>query len=127
MAHFDNVLDAQKFNMQRRAEVEAASSIYPNDKLRVRATRYQRAATRSGQIVHFRPTEIIDDPHRIRIMDELGIEYVVMSKPKRVKKDEPVAAVEAPVPASDDTQAEKASPAAPAARIALEWTPKDGE
>ena len=119
--HFDNVLDAQRFNSKRRAELDAAAAIYPNDKLRVRATRYQRAATRTGQIVHFRPTEVIDDPHRIRLMDELGIEYVVMSKPKRVKAEAAPSAVE---PLAQEVVV---VPAAPDEQRPSEWTPKDSE
>jgi|SRR6185312_1034920 len=123
--HFDNVLDAQRFNDTRRREVEAAVSIYPSDKLRVRPTHYQAVATNTGQIVQFRPTEIIDDPHRIRIMDEHDVEYVVVSREKKSRKvAEPE---EKPEPVAAEKQADELRAGDEGMPDAPEWSPTDSE
>jgi hypothetical protein len=67
-----------------RAEADAAATVFKDGVRRVRPTHFQRVGHSSGQVLQYRPSEIIDDPHAIRIMDELGVEYVeVDSKPKR--------------------------------------------
>jgi hypothetical protein len=90
MPKFDSPFAAQKYRKKQRLQREAEAAIYPDDKLRVRPTHYQAVATRSGkQILKFRPTEVIDDPHRIRLMDELGVSYVVLSVPPEDLDQEP--------------------------------------
>jgi hypothetical protein len=67
-----------------RAEADAAATTFADGVRRVRPTHYQRAGHSSGQVLQYWPSQIIDDPHAIRIMDELEIEYVeVETKPKR--------------------------------------------
>jgi hypothetical protein len=90
MPKFDTPFAAKRYRDKRHREREALASIYPDDKLRVRPTHYQTVATRTGkQILKFRPTDVIDDPHRIRIMDELGVSYVVLSVPPEDLEQEP--------------------------------------
>jgi hypothetical protein len=77
---YDSVLEAQQANDRKNREREISASRFPNDKLRVVADRHQSVASRNGQILTFRPTTVIDDQLTIDLMDELGVEYTVVSQ-----------------------------------------------
>lgn len=90
MPHFKTVIEAQAFNSRKRREREIAMSTWPDDKLRVVPIHHQ-TAVKGRQVLTFRPTEVIDDPGRIAIMDELGIKYRIVSRlrsPKKKKGDD---------------------------------------
>ncbi len=112
---------------RRVAEAEAAATIYTDGRRRVRATRMQSAVTKRGSVVTFRPTEIVDDVHRIALMESLGIEFVEVASegvmpPAPVAVQSPVTVVTTePLAAAE---AEEESPVASAADDAPpEWTP----
>jgi hypothetical protein len=82
MAQKLTVWERRMENVSRRKERELNASVWPNDKLRVVPTHYQ-AVVHGSQVLQFRPTEVIDDPYRIKLMDELDVEYRVVSPPPR--------------------------------------------
>lgn len=84
MARATTLWERRMINVRKRKERELGAAVWPDDKLRVIPTHHQSVA-HGRQILTFRPTEVIDDPYRIKLMDELQVEYRVVSRAKGEK------------------------------------------